>query len=134
MYENEKEKLEMLERQNVLLKKELHEALDELLKYKEKFGELSSPSAENKVDIKKLINESKDKIQDKLNDDKVKETIEKGKDISEKAKSKVLEGSSIAVDAFKTAKKVFFNKDIKSAFKEEFNNQRKTRKDFDEKN
>ena len=135
----EENKLEMLQEENRILSeenqmlmKELRETLEELESYKNKFGNLSaSKEGGRKMDFKKIIHESKEKIQDKiqdsLKDEKVKESVEKGKELSEKAKIKVREGSILAVDAFKSAKKVLFNKELKEKLKEEYEKQRKER-------
>ncbi|PGK51082.1 hypothetical protein CN918_25165 [Priestia megaterium] len=129
---SEHEKMEMLYEENQGLKAELRETLELLEAYKKKYGELlEGEHDDKKLDLKKIIHESKDKIQEKMNDEKVKDKIEKGKDLSGKAKQKVLEGSSMAMDAFKTAKKVFFNKEMKDTFKGEFESQRKKRQDHE---
>lgn len=136
---NEADKYEMIDKENQMLKAELRETLQELEAYKERFGELSeAKEGSRKMDFKKIIHESKEKIQDKiqesLKDEKVKESVEKGKDISEKAKRKVVEGSNLAVDALKSAKKVLFNPTLKENLKAEFEQQRKQRESTDENN
>lgn len=131
---NEQDKIEMLEKENQMLKAELRGALDELSTYKDRFGNLSDTKQGGKgMDLKKILNESKDKIQDKLNEDKFKDKVDKSKEISDKAKKKMLEGSAIAVDVFKSAKKVLFNKELKENFKEELEQRRKERTESDEK-
>lgn len=127
-------RLEMLEAENQLLKQNLRLALEELEKYKEKYGENldESPSGKN-VDFKQMFATSKDKLQEKMKEEKMQDRIDKGKEMTDKAKKKVSEGSAIALDALKTAKNVFFNKDFQQTLKDEFNKQRNKKNDDSQK-
>ena len=127
-------RLEMLEAENQLLKQNLRLALEELEKYKEKYGENldDSPSGKN-VDFKQMFATSKDKLQEKMKEEKMQDRIDKGKEMTDKAKKKVSESSAIALDALKTAKNVFFNKDFQQTLKDEFSKQRNKKNDDSQK-
>lgn len=119
---NEEHRIQMLEEENQMLKRSLKEALETIQSYEEKYG---NPE-KNKLNssFEQFLSSSKEKMRDKMKDEKAQEKIEKGKEMTQMAKKKVSEGSAIALDALKTAKNVFFNKDFQNTIKEEFKKQR----------
>lgn len=120
---NENGTNDIFKEENQILKEQLQQALLE----KEKLEQQMSGT--KKSDIKTVIKDSKDKFQEKMNDEKVQEKIQQGKEVTSKTKDKVLESSRFAWDALKTAKNVFLNKELKERFKDEFNERRKHRND-----
>lgn len=119
---NEEHRIQMLEEENQMLKRSLREALETIQSYEEKHG--NHEKSKLNTSFEQFLSANKEKMRDKMKDEKTQEKIEKGKEMTQMAKKKVAEGSAIALDALKTAKSVFFNKDFQQTLKDEFKKQR----------